>query len=160
MPREYPSKPLVGVGAVIVDSGRVAVIQRGSPPLLGKWSIPGGLVELGETVRGAAAREALEETGLVVDVGHIGGGASISGQPASGPGSVLGVFDRVVRDEAGRVQYHYLLVDILCGVLSGDLRAGGDAAEARWLTKEELNRFPIEEAARQILLNGLAISNS
>ena len=164
MPREYPSKPLVGVGAVIVDSGRVAVIQRGNPPLLGEWSIPGGLVELGETVREAAAREALEETGLLVDVGDAKGdtrrGGSISGQPASGPGSVLGVFDRVVRDEAGRVQYHYVLVDILCGVLSGDLRAGGDAAEARWLTKEELNNFPIEEAARRILLNGLAISNS
>ena len=165
MPREYPSKPFVGVGAVIVDtlaSGerRVAVIRRGTPPLLGEWSIPGGLVELGETVRGAAAREALEETGLVVDVGHMGGGTSISSQPASGPGSVLGVFDRVVRDEAGRVQYHYVLVDILCGVLSGDLCAGGDAAAARWLTKQELNEFPIEEAARQVLLDGLTRSKS
>src|SRR5882762_4678903 len=124
MSREYPSRPFVGVGAVIVDSGRVVVIRRGRAPLLGEWSIPGGGVELGETLREAAAREALEETGLGVDVGPLRGSGSIWGQPASGPGSVLGVFDRVILDDAGRVRYHYLLVDVLCGVVSGELQAG------------------------------------
>lgn len=123
--------------------------------MLGEWSIPGGVVELGETVGEATAREALEETGLVVDVGGTRGPGSISGQPASGPGSVVGVFDRVVLDNAGRVRFHYLLVDILCRVVSGELRAGGDAAEARWLTREELAGFPMEEVARGLLLGAL-----
>jgi 8-oxo-dGTP diphosphatase len=149
------------VGAVIVDAStngrRVVVIKRGRPPLEGEWSIPGGLVELGETVREAVAREALEETGLVVDVSSDVGEShgTISGQPASGPGSVLGVFDRVVRDEAGRVRFHYVLIDVLCRVVSGELRAGEDAAEARWLTRDELEGFPLEEAARKVLLDGL-----
>ena len=154
----------MGVGAVIVDAStgdapknerRVVVIRRGRAPLLGEWSIPGGVVELGETVREAAAREALEETELVVDVGGARGPGSISGQPLAGPGSVLGVFDRVVLDDAGRVRFHYVLVDILCRVVSGELRAGGDAAEARWLTREELVGFEIEEAAREVLLGAL-----
>src|SRR5882762_11726894 len=103
MSREYPSGPFVGVGAVIVDSGRVVVVRRGRAPLLGEWSIPGGVVELGETVREAAAREALEETELVVDVGGARGPGNISGQPAVGPGLGLGVFDRIVLDDAGLV---------------------------------------------------------
>jgi ADP-ribose pyrophosphatase YjhB (NUDIX family) len=164
MSREYPSGPLVGVGAVIVDAStsaasnnerRVVVIRRGRAPLLGEWSIPGGVVELGETVREAVAREALEETGLVVDVGGPRGPGSISGQPAAGPGSVVGVFDRVLLDDAGRVQFHYVVVDVLCRLVSGELRAGEDAEEARWLTREELVGFPIEETARRLLLRAL-----
>ncbi len=144
---------------MIVDAGRVVVIKRGQPPLEGQWSIPGGLLELGETVREAVAREALEETGLVVDVGQIAGTdrGTILGQPASGPGSVLGVFDRLVYDEAGGARFHYVLVDVLCFISSGELHAGADAAEARWLTREELIDFPIEEAARAVLLNALEL---
>ncbi len=138
MKREYPEAPLVGVGAVIVDGRRVVVIRRGSAPLLGEWSIPGGLLELGETVRAAVVREALEETGLQVEALEL-----------------LGVFDRVVKDEHGAVRFHFVLVDFLCRVKSGELRAGHDAAEARWLTAEELEAFPMEEKAKTVLRQAL-----
>lgn len=121
MKREYPERPFVGVGAIIVDDGRVALIRRGRPPLEGEWSIPGGAMELGETVRQGAMREAFEETGLVVEVKEL-----------------LGVFDRVLHDAEGKVLYHYVLVDFLCLQRGGELKASGDAAEARWFTSKEL----------------------
>jgi len=117
MQREYPDRPLVGVGAIIVDGDRVVLIRRGKQPLLGEWSIPGGVLELGETVRQAVEREALEETGLVVRATEL-----------------LGVFDRIVPDDNQRTIYHYVLVDFLCERISGELNASGDAAEARWFT--------------------------
>ena len=138
MKRDYPEQPLVGVGAVIVDGGRVVVVRRSTEPLKGEWSIPGGLLELGETVGAAAAREALEETGLVVE-----------------PGEVLGVFDRILPDSEGKIRYHYVLIDLLCRRVSGELRAGGDAAEARWLTAEELKSFPVAEPAASVLRKAL-----
>ncbi|HMK22369.1 MAG TPA: NUDIX domain-containing protein, partial [Terriglobales bacterium] len=92
MKREYPETPLVGVGAIIIDDDRVALVKRGHPPLQGRWSIPGGVLEVGETLRKAAIREALEETGLTVE-----------------PGELLGVFERFLPDEQGRMQYHYVL---------------------------------------------------
>jgi 8-oxo-dGTP diphosphatase len=92
--REYPDRPIVGVGAVIVDQGRVLLVKRGSPPLLGEWSLPGGVVELGETLRAGAEREALEETGLIVKAG-----------------AVLEVLDRIIPGKAGAPQYHYVLID-------------------------------------------------
>ena len=141
MQREYPSTPLVAVGAVIVGiqegEARVAVIRRGSAPLKGEWSVPGGVLELGETVREATVREAFEETGLVVECRD-----------------VLGVFDRVIRDEDGKVRFHYVLVDFLCRRISGRLHAGHDAADARWLTRTELLALPMEEMTREVLLKG------
>src|SRR5271165_6220015 len=110
MKREYPDAPLVGVGAIIIEDGRVLLVKRGHPPLLGDWSIPGGVLEVGETVREGAIREAREETGLVVV-----------------PEEFLGVYDRVLRDSDGRVRYHYVLVDFLCRRTDGDLLAAGDA---------------------------------
>jgi len=138
IPREYPDRPLVGVGAIIVDAGRVALIKRGKPPLLGEWSIPGGMLELGETVRQGAEREALEETGLVVRATEL-----------------LGVFDRVVLDEEKQCQYHYVLIDFLCERISGDLRAAGDAAAARWFTLEEINKLPVPEDTSRVIRTGL-----
>ena len=99
----------------------MALIRRGRPPLEGEWSIPGGALELGETLREGAVREALEETGLTVD-----------------PQDLLGVFDRLMRDAAGQVLYHYVLVDFLCRRLGGELHAAGDAIEARWFSPKEL----------------------
>src|SRR5438270_12938273 len=112
--RDYPDRPIVGVGAVIVRDGRAVLVRRGGEPLAGEWSIPGGVLELGETLRAGAEREALEETGLVVEAGE-----------------VLDVFDNITRDAAGREQYHFVLIDFLCCVKSGELRAGGDALDAR-----------------------------
>src|SRR5213078_5274259 len=120
MQREYPQQPLIGVGAIIVKQGHVVLIKRGKAPLLGEWSIPGGMLELGETLRAGAEREALEETGLVVRATEL-----------------LGVFDRVI-PEGGRTLYHYVLIDFLCEVVSGELRAAGDAADARWFTREAI----------------------
>src|SRR5258707_3124567 len=138
IPREYPDRTLVGVGAIIVDRGRVALVKRGHAPLLGEWSIPGGMLELGETVRQGAEREALEETGLVVRAVEL-----------------LGVFDRVVLDDAQRCKYHYVLIDFVCERISGDLRAAGDAADARWFTLEEINKLPLPEDTAGVIRMGL-----
>ena len=119
--REYPAAPLVGVGAVIVDSGRVLLVQRGTEPALGRWSIPGGLVEVGESLSEAAAREAREETGLQVE-----------------PIELIELLDRIHRD-GDRVRYHYVIADYLCRVVGGTLNAASDAAAVRWVERAEWN---------------------
>ena len=134
MKREYPDRPIVGVGAVIVHHGKVLLARRGAPPLKGEWSLPGGAVELGETLRTAAEREALEETGLVVNAGE-----------------VLEVFDRIIPGNDNRPQYHYVLVDFLCRVTGGELHAGGDVAEVAWSSQEELEKFRLEKPARDVI---------
>ncbi len=137
MKREYPDAPLVGVGAIIVEDGRVLLVKRGHAPLLGEWSIPGGVLEVGETVREAAMREACEETGLTVE-----------------PRELLGVFDRVLRDESGRVRYHYVLIDFLCRRTAGDSCAAGDADEVRWFTPEEVGRLPLPKDTAEVIRAG------
>jgi ADP-ribose pyrophosphatase YjhB (NUDIX family) len=132
--REYPDRPIVGVGAVIVDQGRVLIVKRGSPPLMGEWSLPGGVVELGETLRAAAEREALEETGLIVKAGE-----------------VLEVLDRIVPGKDAAPQYHYVLIDFLCTVEGGDLSAGGDAADVCWASENELGKYKLEQPAFEII---------
>ena len=139
MKREYPESPLVGVGAVIVKENRVLLIRRGTPPLLGEWSLPGGVLECGETLREAVAREAREETGLAVE-----------------PGEMLGVYERVIRDDEGRVRYHYVLIDFLCRPAGGDLKAGSDAADVRWFTRDELPALNLAYDTNDVVLKGLA----
>src|SRR5579863_5797730 len=146
MKREFPEVPLVGVGAVIIEpdrtkNSRVVLVKRSHPPIQGQWSIPGGVLELGEMVREAAVREAREETGLIVE-----------------PGQLLGVFDRVLRHADSRVQYHYVLVDFLCRPVGGELQAASDAAEVRWFTREELPALKLAEDTQEVIQKGFAKS--
>jgi 8-oxo-dGTP diphosphatase len=150
MKREYPESPLVGVGAVVIRHNsdahhnaekRVLLIRRGTAPLLGEWSLPGGGLECGETLREAVAREAREETGLVVE-----------------PTEMLGVYERLIRDDQRRIRYHYVLIDFLCHPVGGDLKAGSDAADVRWFTQEELPALNLAYDANDVVLKGLARS--
>ena len=140
MKREFPEVPLVGVGAIIIEDSRVVLVKRLHPPLQDKWSIPGGVLEVGELVREAAIREAREETGLIVE-----------------PGELLGVYDRVLRDAEQRVQYHYVLIDFLCRRVGGDLFAASDAAEVRWFTREELPALKLAEDTLDVIGKGFAV---
>ncbi len=139
MKREYPDVPLVGVGAIIIENDRVLLIKRGHAPLLGEWSIPGGVLEVGEMLREAAVREAREETGLVVE-----------------PGELLGVFDRVVRED-GRIRYHYVLIDFLCCRISGDPCCGTDADEVRWFTREEVVQLKLAPDTAEVIRKGFSL---
>jgi 8-oxo-dGTP diphosphatase len=137
MKREFPERPLVGVGAIIIDGARVALVKRAHPPIQGQWSIPGGVLEVGELVRDAAVREAREETGLIVE-----------------PGALLGVYDRVLRNDQQLVQYHYVLIDFLCRIVGGELKAASDAAEVRWFTREELPGLQLAEDTQDVIRKG------
>jgi 8-oxo-dGTP diphosphatase len=137
MKREFPEIPLVGVGAVIIENARVVLVKRAHPPLQAQWSIPGGVLEVGELVCQAAVREAQEETGLIVEAGEL-----------------LGVYDRVLRNAEKRVQYHYVLIDFLCRRISGELRAGSDAAEVRWFRQQELPALNLAEDTLDVIGKG------
>src|ERR1700693_781499 len=137
MQREFPEVPLVGVGAIIIEDSRVVLVKRLHAPLQAQWSIPGGVLEVGERVREAAIREAREETGLTVE-----------------PGELLGVYDRILRNIEKRVQYHYVLIDFLCRRVAGDLAAASDAAEVRWFTREELPALKLAEDTLDVIGKG------
>lgn len=137
MKREYPETPFVGVGAIIIEDGRVLLVKRGHPPMAGQWSIPGGVLEVGEMLREAAQREAWEETGLTVE-----------------PSVLLGVYDRVLRDDTGRTMYHYVLIDFLCRRLSGEAQAGGDAVEVGWFTRQEASELGLAEDTAEVVRLG------
>jgi 8-oxo-dGTP diphosphatase len=140
MKREFPEHPLVGVGAIIIQDDHVVLVKRAHPPIQGQWSIPGGVLEVGEFVREAAVREAREETGLIVE-----------------PGELLGVYDRVLRDPENRVQYHYVLIDFLCRPIGGALSASSDATEVRWFTRAELPALNLAEDTQDVIRKGFEL---
>jgi ADP-ribose pyrophosphatase YjhB (NUDIX family) len=121
MQREFPSSPLVGVGAVVVHEGRVLLVQRGHEPAKGQWSLPGGLIDVGESLREAVIREVREETGLIVE-----------------PVELIELLERIHRD-GDRVRYHYVIADYLCHLVGGALAAASDADAVRWVERAEWN---------------------
>jgi 8-oxo-dGTP diphosphatase len=132
--RRYPKYPLLGVGALIFEGDRILMAQRGRQPLMGLWSLPGGLVETGESLESAIRREVREETGLEVR-----------------PLGVLKIFERIMRDADGVPEYHYVLIDYICRVTGGTLCAGDDACCAEWVRRRELNKLEITEGTLGVI---------
>jgi 8-oxo-dGTP diphosphatase len=148
--REYPDRPMVGVGGVVIDDGRALLIRRAGPPLEGQWSIPGGMLEVGETLEQGVARELAEETGLQVKVVEL-----------------IEVFERIfpapanadgTPGNAARPQYHFVILDYLCEMQAGSLCAGSDALEFAWALEEELVKFDLTVAATRVLRKAFAIA--
>lgn len=139
--REYPDRPVVGVGGVIISGGRALLIRRGSPPLEGQWSIPGGMLESGETLVLGVRRELLEETGMEVKVLEL-----------------IEVFERINLDGEGRARYHYVVLDYLCEAVRGEARAGSDVTDVAWATPEELALYALTETATRVVLKAFDIA--
>jgi mutator protein MutT len=138
-PRLYPSRPIVGVGAVIInDDGRVVLIKRRYEPLAGQWSLPGGTLDVGETLEAGVAREMLEETGLEVEVGP-----------------VIDVFDRILLDADKKVRYHFVLVDYLCRPRAGTLAAASDVTDAVYAYPDNLAEYKLTTKAEEIIRKGV-----
>ena len=140
MSREYPDYPIPGVGGIIFLDGKAVLVKRGNEPGYGTWSIPGGAVKRGESLEEAVKREVYEETGLIVDVLE-----------------VVKVLDPIVRDEMGRVLYHYVLVDFLCMYKSGELRADSDVLDARAVSISELINYNIPKVTLEVIEKGFEL---
>ncbi|MFH1579584.1 MAG: NUDIX hydrolase [Thermoplasmatota archaeon] len=132
--RKYPSAPLVGVGAVAIKNGNILLVKRAFEPGAGKWSIPGGLVELGEKLSEACAREMEEETGIEIEVLEL-----------------INVFDMVDRDDSGKVMYHYVLVDFLARPTGGEEKLSAEVTEMKWVTREEARKMDLTRTARKVI---------
>jgi 8-oxo-dGTP diphosphatase len=132
--RRFPAYPLLGVGGIVFAGEKVLLVERGNPPLEGLWSLPGGLVETGERLEDAVAREVFEETGLRVTAQ-----------------SLATVFERIMPDSAGRAEYHYVLVDFYCTLLGGDLRPGDDSRRAEWFDLSALGSLPMTAGTREVI---------
>ena len=140
--RRYPTRPFVGVGAVVLtEDGRVVLVKRGHEPLAGQWSLPGGMLELGETLEAGVAREILEETGLIVDVGPL-----------------VELFDRILLDDDGAVQYHFVLADYLCRPRQGRLEARTDVEDVALADPDALDPYRLTEKARGVIAQARAIA--
>lgn len=140
--REYPDRPVVGVGGVVIFKGRALLVRRGRAPFQGEWSIPGGMLELGETILEGVRRELREETGIDAEVIEL-----------------LEVFERIALDDAGKPQYHYVVLDYFCEPLSGEARAGSDAAEVAWADEAELAQYSLTPTAIKVIRKALELAS-
>ena len=140
MSRRYPEYPLVGVAAIIFRDAEVLLVQRGREPALGKWSLPGGLVEVGEPLELAVRREVSEETGLNVSVCRL-----------------VKVLDRIIPDEQGKVEYHYVLLDFLCPYGGGEPKPGSDVTACRFVTLDDLSTYPLTSGTDNVIRQAVAL---
>src|SRR5438034_3565159 len=152
--REYPERPIVGIGGVVIEGGRALLIRRGNEPLMGQWSIPGGTLELGETLREGTARELTEETGLEVNVIEM-----------------IEVFERInfgrgadetwtTMEERRRPRFHFVIVDYLCERISGEAVAGGDVTDVAWASETELDKFELTPTATRVIRKAFSLARS
>jgi 8-oxo-dGTP diphosphatase len=139
--REYPDRPIVGVGGVVISDGRVLLVRRGTPPSLNEWSIPGGVLEAGEPLAEGVRRELAEETGLDVHVG-----------------AFLDVFERIDLDSDGKARHHYIILDYICEKIDGKAKAASDVTELAWATPEDLARYSLTDIATRVITKGFKIA--
>ena len=139
MKREFPKQPIIGVGGVVIERDRALLIRRGKEPLKGEWSIPGGMLELGEELKAGVQRELKEETGLEVE-----------------PLECILVFDRISH-EGKRVKYHYVIIDYLCRKKRGRMSPASDVVDARWVRREDLPEYHLTELATQVILQAFEL---
>jgi 8-oxo-dGTP diphosphatase len=137
--RRYPSRPFLGVGALIFEGGKLLLAERGHEPLKGFWSLPGGILETGETLEQGIRREVLEETGLEVE-----------------PLSIFEVFERIMPDGYGKTEYHYVLIDYLCKTVGGALQAASDVSRVAWVAQTELAQYRLTEGTLAVVERAFA----
>jgi 8-oxo-dGTP diphosphatase len=135
--RRYPERPILGVGALIFDRDRILLVERGQEPLMGYWSLPGGVLEAGETLEQGIVREVREETGLEVK-----------------PAAMLEIFERIMRDAQGALEYHYVLIDYICLVTGGALHAADDASRVAWVPRRQLADYQITAGTLPVIEKG------
>ena len=134
MAREYPEYPIASVGVVVIKDDKVLLAQRGKEPARGRWTIPGGVIEVGETLHDAARREIMEECGIEVALGRL-----------------YKSYDSIVRDGEGRVRFHYVILDVLGTQTGGEVRAGGDVLDARWVGVADLSHLDVLPAVAELV---------
>lgn len=139
--REYPTRPVIGVGGVVISRGRALLVRRGHPPLEGQWSIPGGALEPGETVAEGVRRELAEETGIAVRV--LG---------------LIDVFERIELDRRGKARYHFVVLDYLCEAIEGHPRAGSDVSAVAWARTSEFERYSLTPAATRVIQKAIRMA--
>ncbi len=143
MPREYPEYPIASVGVVIIKDSKVLLAQRGKEPARGRWTIPGGVIEVGETLHEAAKREIMEECNIEVAIGPL-----------------YKSYDSIVRDGAGRIRFHYVILDVLGTHVAGEVRAGGDVTDVRWIGTGDLGTLDVLPAVAELVRDVLGSAES